>query len=234
MSAPNVQYLGYFGFEDGDIQPGRIVIGPGALWLGVPPPTSTFPLNATSIVPLDVTGKPSARNSPYGTFAGMTDGPAVITVSPRITESKSDIVDAPVHAFGGADSVELQVTMKEMQYVTFLAAFPLAFTNRSGTIPEDGLSAKVVERFSFGGHSQDVPTSSVLVVVPKVGVFDQENDAQKYLTFMLYRAYNSAPTKMSIDRKKGMLLTVTFKGLADLSRVDGDLVAQLVNHTGLE
>lgn len=188
------------------IEPERIQLGPGFVYVGTTPPSSGSPPNTPTLT----NGEPAD-----GYFLGMTAGPSSVTWTPQYQESKADVAQGPSNVIAAATDLTLDVLLKEFQVQALRAAFPAATTY----VSDDTVTPHIT---TFGSDDVEVATASVLLVVPRIMTQPLE-----FITFMLYRAYNAGAVELSFARQKSTLIQVTFKGLVDFTRDAGDLIGQL-------
>jgi hypothetical protein len=99
-------------------------------------------------------------------------------------------------------------------------------TFSSGTDAGLPAGAQTYEQITVGGLVA-LPTAPVALISPRRGT----SSPTKYLLVCLYKAYGFAELDLSFTRSKESVYKVQFHGLADLTRTQGDRVAQFYRQT---
>lgn len=187
-------------------------VGAGRLYLDVSPPTTGSPLALTTGVPTD------------GTEVGLTEGPAVFTLTTEHVEEYADPAlgtAMPIAVFARSEGATLEFAMKEYAVLQLQAAM-----QRATLVKEEGATKYDLLMF---GDDPFVPTGitprSVALVSPI-----PNTDPQCYTAVMLYRAYQNAPVVAEYAKGSSTLIKVTFRALADPGRGAHDMLGQLVRY----
>jgi len=187
------------------LNPSNIRLGPGRIYIGVTAPATGTPLILAA-------GAPTT-----GTDVGLTEGEVLFTFDVDYQEEEADQVLPAVAVFAKGEKASLEFTMKEYVATQLQAAFQqTTLISNEGTTPKTDL-------FEFGGTGYEVTTRTVVVVSPI-----PNTSAQRYTIVMLYKAYQSEPFKARYTKDGSTVMKVNFKGLADTTRNDADMLGQLV------
>jgi hypothetical protein len=184
--------------------PAEIFEGPADLWY-LPTP----PADATPRVTIDATTlTPDAAAHPASVTLGLTEGPVVMAVTPKIDFIRADQADGPVDAYVNSISAKFEATMLEGSMDKL--ARGLGVGNYS-------LSAGAYAQMTFGGVSQ--PASICLAAIaPK------RTAPTKAVCGCLFKVLATEGITWAASRTKPGAYKVTFTGIADVARTLGKTV----------
>jgi len=187
------------------LNPGKIQLGPGRIYVGVTLPTTETPLALTS-------GAPAT-----GTEVGVTEGETLFTYEVEYLEEGCEQILPAVAVFAKGQTASLEFGMKEYAAANLQAAMQqVKLTANEGASPKYDL-------LTFGGPDAAVVCTSVVVVsaIPNT-------TPQRHTLAMLYSAYQSEPMKARYTAKGSTVLKATFKAIAVASRNPMDYLGQVV------
>ncbi len=190
--------------------------GPGFLWFNVQEPA------AGARLLVDANGNPTG-GTPLA--MGASEGPARFQFKAKIEAVQIDQETAPVDLLMTAEDAFIEVTLKESGLAKVIKMLEHG-TYSSGTDTGLPAGAQTYEEITVGGLVT-LPTASVALISPRRGF----SNPGKYMVICLYKAYGFAELDLSFTRTKESVFKVQFQGLADLTRAQGDRVAQFYRQT---
>ncbi len=166
-----------------------------------------------------------AANTSGGFAMGSSEGAAKFQFKAKLEAVQIDQETAPVDVLMTAEDANIELSLKESSLAKIIKMLEHG-TYTSGT--DTGLPAggQAYEAITVGGLVQ-LPTAPVALISPRRGT----SNPTKYLTVCLYKAYGFAELDLSYTRTKESVYKVQFNGLADLTRTQGDRVAQFYRQT---
>lgn len=181
-------------------QTSMVEIGPGDIWLNVGLP------GAAARIVLASDGTPDSVTNPSCVHLGMSLDGAKLIYTPNITEYESDEQTSPIIVQNVKEVMGIQGSMLQTLDTSLLSYLIAGGTKATGA---------QYEEVAIGGK-QTVATFTVLYVAPIY------NDPTKFLTYLLYKAYNKSGFSMDVSRKKMSSIAFDFNGMAISSRAAGD------------
>ncbi len=185
--------------------------GPGYLWYNVQVPGPGGRLL------IDADGNP-VNGSPIP--MGASDGAATFNMEAKIGEISIDQETAPVDAIMTAESAYIELTLKESSLAKIGKALAHA-TYSTGTDTALPGGVQAYEQLTVGGLVA-VPQAAVALISPRRSY----SSPGKFMIACLYSSYAKDPFQIGFTRTKEAVYKVRFEGLALISRVQGDRVAQ--------
>ncbi len=157
------------------------------------------------------------------TGMGATQGPTNVNINATMENVMIDQETGPVDAIMTADMMTITTTLTQSQLALINVVLP-ASTLSSGT--NTGLPAnhQLFEKVTAGGLIP-IPKRCMCVVSPRRDI------AGAFLVACLYQAYTDAKWAYDITIKKESVYKVTFTGLTQIWRANGDKMAQLYRQT---
>ncbi|MDE2097866.1 MAG: hypothetical protein KGL39_11505 [Patescibacteria group bacterium] len=186
--------------------------GQADLWWVSPAPTDT-----AQTVTLDATAlTPSASVHANSIDFGLATGPAVMTVTPKLSFFNADQFDAPVGAFIDSLDAKLEAELEQAGAQNLLNALGLgAYT----------LSAGNYSQLTFGLTNQPQE-----ICIAAIGV--NRNDATKASVMALYKTLAEGGITLTLSRKKTNTYKAQFTGIADVTRTAGRTIGYFFEMTG--
>lgn len=168
---------------------------------------------------------PPATNTSGGLSMGASEGAAKFQFKAKLEAVQIDQETAPVDVLMTAEDASIEVTLKESSLAKIVRMLEHS-TYGSGADAGLPAGAQNYEQITVGGLVQ-LPTAPVALISPRRGT----SNPTKYLLACLYKAYGFAELDLSFTRAKESVYKVQFVGLADLTRAQGDRVAQFYRQT---
>ncbi len=190
--------------------------GPGFLWFNVQQPA------AGARLLVDANGNP-VGGSPIA--MGASEGAAKFQFKAKLEPVQIDQETAPVDVLMTSEEALVELTLKESSLAKITKMLEHG-TFSSGTDAGLPAGAQTYEQITVGGLVA-LPTAPVALISPRRGT----SSPTKYLLVCLYKAYGFAELDLSFTRSKESVYKVQFHGLADLTRAQGDRVAQFYRQT---
>jgi hypothetical protein len=156
---------------------------------------------------------------------GSSEGAAKFQFKAKLEAVQIDQDTAPVDLLMTAEDASIEVSLKEssLDKIIKMLAHGTYSSGADTGLPE---GAQAYEQLTVGGLVQ-LPTAPIALISPRRGT----SNPTKYLTVCLYKAYGFAELDLSFTRTKESVYKVHFQGLADLTRAQGDRVAQFYRQT---
>lgn len=188
--------------------------GPMNLYLGLTAPTSSkTPGSDSNTLTLDGSGQPTSST---GFHAGLIDAPVTLTITEKFNEIMADQFEMGVDVAFDSINIEGAVNIKEAVWaniLTYLTANNLAtYTSLANS-----------QVLQIGGK-QDSSVGMTSLTAISV----RRDNTAKFAYWMIFKTYLDAAIQLTFDRKKENVFKLKFHGIADLTRVTGDELAQIV------
>lgn len=193
-----------------------IHVGPGFLWWNVQAPA------AGARLLIDANGNPT-QGAPVP--MGGHEGVATLHIDGKYDEISIDQETAPVDAVLTAESARLEINLKESSLIKITKGIPHS-SFLSGTDTGLPAGAQAYEEITVGGLVA-LPQQPIALISPRRGF----TNPGKFMVFMLYKAFSKEAFQIGFTRTKESIWKLTVTGLADLTRAQGDRVAQLWRQT---
>ena len=188
--------------------------GPCDLYINVPAPTSSLtPTADANTLTLDTSGQPAGST---GSHSGSTEGPVSIVITEKCNEIVDDQHESPIDVAMDSVEAEIDFTMKETnlsRLQTILSSASLgAYTSLANS-----------QALQVGGQfDSSVSTMTLLLVAPN------RSASGKFLYAMLYKAFLASALNTGFQRNKESIWKIKVRAVMDLTRVQGDELAQIV------
>lgn len=198
--------------------PAEVFINVQAPPSAVPPTQGTNIWAASGTYSIDGNGQP-ADNGAAGVYAGGTEGPVEAGPALKFDQIGYDSHAAKIDAAFVSGMCDLSFVANELLLQNLAKYLPAGATYTSissGTNP----AANFLQIGS--PQSSNVTFFSVLFTSPDHGA------AGKYYVAQFYRCALSGKLPLAWDRKKPVAQKVTLRAVLDLTRVQGDMVGQIV------
>ncbi len=199
--------------------PGDIFQNPVDVFVDITAPTSSLTPTAdanTLLIVATAGANYGLPTSATGYHVGSVDGPTSISFTEKVNEIWDDQHESPIDA--GFDSVDAEIdfNMKETNFSKLQKAFTSddlgAYTSLAAT-----------EVLQIGGQFSSSKTLRSLLLVSQ-----RRDVAGKFLYVMAYKTYLKSAIQMTFIRSKEIVYKLKFGVVADLSRVQGDELMQIV------
>lgn len=205
---------------------GNILQGPATVFLNlqnppsaVPPTQGTNTWAASGTYNIDASGQPTDNGS-NGFCAGLTEGPTTISFTPKFLEIRGDQYAPPIDAAFTSLNSEIDIAIKEYT-LSNLAQY---FTSLLGTYTNVSSGANPACDFFQYGSTAGTGTqfASILLISP------DHVTTGKFYVVNGYKAYLKSAVQSTFKRDTQTIWKLKFGLIADVTRVAGDLVAQVV------
>lgn len=204
----------------------NFVLGPATVFFNVQVPPSAVPpvqgtntWAATGTYSIDANGQP-ADSGVLGVQIGLTTGPATVHMTPKFIDIRADQYAEPVSAAFATLETEIDFTADEF----LLSNLQQYFTSLLGTytnVTSGGNPA--CDFFQFGScPSTHVNFVSILFVSP------DHVTVGKYWVVNAYKCYLKSAIQSTFKRDTVNQWKLKFGCIADVTRVAGDSVLQIV------
>lgn len=209
--------------------PGFIIAGPSDVYIDVQAPTSATPAvqgtntwAGTGTYSVDTNGQPSDNGS-SGFHIGLSDGPVTLNITPKFLEITADQHAAPVDAAFTQLETEIDFIVQE----ALLANLAKFFCSVLGTYTNVTSGANPAADFlQVGSSNTDANIfHSILLVSP-----DRAN-VGKFYVVQAYKTILMSAIQTTFHRTTKSTWKLKFKCFADVTRVYGDMVCQIVKIT---
>lgn len=201
--------------------PANIIQGPADVFVDVAAPASAVPpVQGTNTLTIDLSGQPSDAGT-AGFHIGLSEGPAVLSLTPKFEEIRADQFGAPVDAAFVSSETEIDLIVKE----TILTNLQKYFTSPLGTYFNlaTGITNSASDFLQVGSpKSSGATLRTLLLIAPR------RDATSKFWYVLAYKAALKSALAMSLDRKKEATYKLKFYCIADPSRVASDQVLQIV------
>jgi hypothetical protein len=207
--------------------PANIIQGPADIFIDVAAPPSAVPpvqgtntWAATGTYAIDATGQPSDAGS-AGFHVGASEGPAVLSVTPKFEEIRADQFAASLDAAFVSLETEIDLVVKEAVLANLQKLFssPLGrYTNVTA-----GATNPAADFLQIGS-----PTSSAATLRTLLLVSPDRAASGKYWVLQAYKAALKSAVALEFQRSTAVTWKLKFYCIADTSRVLKDQVLQLV------
>jgi hypothetical protein len=188
---------------------GKIILGPGDLWLNVAVPSAAARLTVDTTSNLHT---PDATANPNAVHLGMTKGGTVVSYKPTTQSFEADEITSPYLARMLMDDLSIKGEMLQVFDFALLKQLTVGGTFATGT---------GYEEIAVGGLSA-VPTISVALIVP-----DLTTPGTYYTVVQVYKTFNSSGWDFNVTRKDPAAVNFEFKGLSITTRTAGDQVGKI-------
>ena len=157
------------------------------------------------------------------TGLGATQGATNVNINTTMENVMIDQETGPVDAIMTADMMSVTATLTQSQMSLINIVLP-ASTLSTGTNAGLPVNHRTYEMVTAGGL-KPIPRACMAVVSPRRDL------PGAYLVACLYQAYTDAKWTADITIKKETVYKVTFTGLTQIWRTNGDKMAQLYRQT---
>ena len=176
------------------------------------PPSSLYPNADTHTLTLDSTGQPT---SSAGSHLGSVEGPTDLSITEKCNEILDDQHEDAIDACIDSVEAEIDIVVKELT-LTRMNSF---MTSNVGTYT--ALAASQVLQLGGNPNNTRVPRSLLLVAPDR-------SATGKFLYVLAFKCHLKSTVQMTFQRSKENMFKLKFGCAADLTRVNGDQVLQIV------
>jgi len=211
--------------------PGNIIQGPADVYVDVqPPPSAVPPVQGTNswaktgTYAIDGSGQPMDNGS-TGLHVGSTEGPAILSTTPKFEEIRADQHAAPVDAAFVSLETQIEFTVKE----AVLSKLQKFFCSPLGRYTDvaAGATNPAADFLQIGSPTgSDMTFRKLLLISP-----DRASSGNFWIV-QAYRAALKSAVASSLGRSKETVWKLTFACVADTSRALKDQTVQIVRTTG--
>lgn len=177
-----------------------------------PPASSLYPNADTHCLTLDANGQPTSAT---GSHLGSIEGPTNVTNTEKCNEimddQHEDAIDACIDSVAG----EIDVIVKELT-LTRMKSF---MTSNVGTYTALANS----QALQLGGNPDNALVPRTLLLVAP-----DRSAAGKFLYVLAFKCFLKSAIQLTFQRNKENTFKLKFGCVADLTRVAGDQVMQVV------
>lgn len=201
--------------------PANIIQGPADIFVDVAAPISAVPpVQGTNTLTIDTSGQPTDTGT-AGFHVGISEGPIVLSVTPKFDEIRADTFAAAIDAAFISAETEIDIVVKE-SILQNLAKF---FTSPLGTYSNllIGATNPAADFLQIGSPRSAAATLRTLLLTSP-----RRDATTKFWYVLAYRAALKSALAMALDRKKETTYKLKFWCIADTSRVASDQVLQFV------
>jgi hypothetical protein len=205
--------------------PKYVIQNPAEVFINVQPPVSAIPPTAgtnlwaaTGTYTIDANGQPM-DNGAAGVYAGGTEGPLMAGPALKFDAITYDAHAAKVDAAFVSAAVDLEFTANEM-----LLGNLAKYLGAAGTFTSVAGGTNPAANFLQIGS----PQSSLVTFFNILFTSPDHGNAGKYYVAQFYRCALAGPIALVWDRKKPTQMKVKLRARLDLTRVQGDMVGQIV------
>jgi hypothetical protein len=193
--------------------PANIWQGPVDVYVNIPAPASANPPAAdANEITLDSNGQPPAG----GIHLGAIEAPATVTITEKFNEIRADQFEAPGDVAFDTVEAEIDVDLKE----TALSRLSTLLT-ASALSTYTALANSLV--LQVGGQQSSAVTFFTLMLIGA----NRANTA-KFAYVFAFKAYLKSAAQLTFHRSKENTHKLKFGCVADLTRVAGDELLQIV------
>ncbi len=157
------------------------------------------------------------------TGMGSTQGPTNVNINATMENVMIDQETGPVDAIMTADMMTIATTLTQSQLALINIVLPASTfsTGTNAALPSGHRNYELVQ----AGGLVVIPKACMCVVSPRRDI------AGAFLVACIYQAYTDAKWAYDITIKKESVYKVTFTGLTQIWRANGDKMAQLYRQT---
>lgn len=201
--------------------PSNIIQGPADIWVDIAAPASAVPpVQGTNTLTIDSSGQPTDTGT-AGFHIGLSEGPTVLSMTPKFEEIRADQFAAPVDATFVSLESEIDIIVKE----TILQNLQKFFTSPLGTyfaLPV-GATNPGADFLQIGSpKSSGATLRTLLLTAPR------RDSTAKFWYVLAYKAALKSALAMPVHRAKETTFKLKFYCIADTTRVLKDQVLQVV------
>lgn len=182
------------------ITPANMLMGPAAIWVDVPNPTTGTALTIDT-----------ASGTPAGTTIGATAGPVEFVFRPMPVEFKVEQALSPVDFAVSEEEATMTFEIAETTGVTLQKFF------QGGT----AVNATAASAWIYMGGSYTPATRSITLI------HRRRDNATRYSYVHFYKAFLADMLTLPFSRSNPTFWKVRMKALADTSRAQNDHLFQL-------
>ncbi len=201
--------------------PANVIQGPADIYVDVAAPASAVPpVAGTNTLVLDANGQPTDTGT-AGFHVGISEGPAVLSVTPKFDEIRADQFAAPVDAAFVSLETEIDIVVKEaaLQNLQKYFTSPLgAYSNLTA-----GITNPAADFLQIGSPKSSLATLRTLTLVSP-----RRDVGGKFWYVMAYKAALKSAVAWAFERKTISSWKLKFYCIADTSRALKDQVLQIV------
>lgn len=191
----------------------KIHIGAGNIWLGGTPPAGGVDLTDPTTSTLNSMASGYTAPTSAGDAVGFTNGPATLTYRPTYYMVETEQAFAEVITVPTSEETSVAFTALEATYRNIGVAMGQATSD---------VNVGTSSALFVGGKPTVDPELMVLMSRHRSGV--------GYFILSLYQAYSNDGVALNFERRRETQIQVTVRGLADVTRPEGDQLFQLVDY----
>ncbi len=200
--------------------PANIIQGPADIYIDVAAPASAVPPATTNLLTLDGSGQPTDTGT-AGFHIGLSEGPTVLSVTPKFDEIRADQHAAPIDVAFVSMETEIDIVVKEavLQNLQKFFNSPLGtYTNVAA-----GVTNPAADFLQIGS-----PTSSLANLRTLLLISPRRDVAAKFWYVLAYKAALKSAVAWAFARGTPSTWKLKFYCIADTTRVLKDQVLQIV------